>query len=381
LTATTGLLQLEAQRNRQVEAERRAAGGRRCRHTQRRDEAEAEQALLGAYALLKAGKNLTTAAQLARNLGVLRIRQGRLDEATTLFTESLAIGDKTHGPDHPNQMRRLCNLAGLYSQQNRLDDAEPLLVRALGIGERSGGKLEDVTANVLMNLGNVRHARGRHHEALEVYERAAALNERFFGPRRVLLGLRAYVSSAFGLCGQQHVAMAAAGLDPALLDPAESRCASPSSKVLGRVLARDGRWTLCSCGHVRGREERQHAVSQSHAWRPPAQPRRSCVPRLSERRSRSCSSGTQDVYVRNQTRWLPSDDLQRDGPRPKRSKLVARRLFASSAPLENVPPRCCRSAPGAAVRERVLVASRRSPAAPASTTASAPRSPSASPCT
>jgi tetratricopeptide (TPR) repeat protein len=158
-------------------------------HTQRGDEAAADAALVAAYELLRTGKNQVAAAQLASNLGILRLRQGRPDDAEPLFAEALAIGDRTLGPEHPYQMRRLCNLAGLYSQRGRLDDAEPLLRRALAIAERAETGQGDVTANVLMNLGNVRSARGAHTEALDLYRRAAALYEAASGatqprPRR-----------------------------------------------------------------------------------------------------------------------------------------------------------------------------------------------------
>ena len=152
-------------------------------HTQRGDEAAADAALVAAYELLRTGKNQVAAAQLASNLGILRLRQGRPDDAEPLFAEALAIGDRTLGPEHPYQMRRLCNLAGLYSQRGRLDDAEPLLRRALAIAERAETGQGDVTANVLMNLGNVRSARGAHTEALDLYRRAAALYEAASGPR------------------------------------------------------------------------------------------------------------------------------------------------------------------------------------------------------
>ena len=67
--------------------------------------------------------------------------------------------------------------------------------------------------------------------------------------------------------------------------------------------------------------------------------------------------------------------------RPTDPKSAPRRPVAARARPGNEPPRCCRTAPGAAAPAAVPVASRRSPAVPASITASEPRSPSASRCT
>jgi tetratricopeptide (TPR) repeat protein len=150
---------------------------------QRGEMEQAERLFERAYALLREGTNLVAAAQLASNLGVLRIRQERLDDAEKLFREALALGERVLGPDHPIQMRRLCNLAGLLSKQGRIDESEPLLVRALAIGEAAGQTADEATANVLMNLGNVRLARERAAEALQLYERAAAIYERLGGAR------------------------------------------------------------------------------------------------------------------------------------------------------------------------------------------------------
>ncbi|MGE0145616.1 MAG: tetratricopeptide repeat protein [Planctomycetota bacterium] len=149
--------------------------------SQRGEADQAEALFERAYEHLKQGSNLHGAAQLASNLGVLRIHQQRLAEAETLFREALSLGERVYGPDHPIQARRMCNLAGLYSKMGRLDESEPLLERALAIGEAVGQTADDTTANVLMNLGNVRMQRDRAAAALPLYERAAAIYERLGG--------------------------------------------------------------------------------------------------------------------------------------------------------------------------------------------------------
>jgi hypothetical protein len=59
------------------------------------------------------------------------------DEAEPLSARALAIDEENFGPDHPNVVIRLNNLAMLLRDTNRLAEAEPLFRRALAIDEES----------------------------------------------------------------------------------------------------------------------------------------------------------------------------------------------------------------------------------------------------
>ncbi len=62
--------------------------------------------------------------------------QGRTAEAEPLLKRSLAIDEKTLGPEHPEMATSLNELALLYQAQGRYAEAEPLHKRALAIVRR-----------------------------------------------------------------------------------------------------------------------------------------------------------------------------------------------------------------------------------------------------
>jgi len=57
-------------------------------------------------------------------------------EAEALLKKSLAIREKTRGPDHPDVEVTLRNLAALYKGQGRNAEAEPLYRRAASIRQK-----------------------------------------------------------------------------------------------------------------------------------------------------------------------------------------------------------------------------------------------------
>jgi tetratricopeptide (TPR) repeat protein len=65
--------------------------------------------------------------------------QGRYADAATLYKRSLAINEKTFGPDHPAVATLLNTIAWLYQAQGRYADAEPLYKRSLAIQEKAVG--------------------------------------------------------------------------------------------------------------------------------------------------------------------------------------------------------------------------------------------------
>ncbi len=71
------------------------------------------------------------------NLAELYRVQGRYAEAEPLYQRSLAIREKTPGPEHSDVAQSLNNLALLYDAQARYAEAEPLFQRALAIMEKA----------------------------------------------------------------------------------------------------------------------------------------------------------------------------------------------------------------------------------------------------
>jgi tetratricopeptide (TPR) repeat protein len=72
------------------------------------------------------GPDHAEAASVLNNLGELYRTEGRFAEAEPLLKRSIAIREKTVGPDDPEIVLALSNLALLYSNQGQYDQAEPI---------------------------------------------------------------------------------------------------------------------------------------------------------------------------------------------------------------------------------------------------------------
>jgi hypothetical protein len=65
------------------------------------------------------------------NLALLLLAEKRMVEAEPLMKRSLAIRERTFGPDHPDVAIGLYNLARIIQNLNRDEESEPLNYRAL----------------------------------------------------------------------------------------------------------------------------------------------------------------------------------------------------------------------------------------------------------
>jgi tetratricopeptide (TPR) repeat protein len=93
-------------------------------------------------------------------------------EAEPLYRRSLAIFEKSFGPDHPNVATVLGNLAELLTDTNRHEEAEPLYRRSLTIDEKSFGPDHPNVARYCNNLALLLRATNRHAEAEPLMRRA-----------------------------------------------------------------------------------------------------------------------------------------------------------------------------------------------------------------
>lgn len=110
---------------------------------------------------------------------------GNYASARVPFEAALMIREGTLGPDHPDTIRSLDNLAMTELALDRLKEAEALLGRVLAAREKALGPDHPDVADALHNLGNacaasddVRHVE----QALPLFERAAAIRARALGP-------------------------------------------------------------------------------------------------------------------------------------------------------------------------------------------------------
>ncbi len=115
------------------------------------------------------------------NLAVVYLAQRRYDEAESLLKDLLEIREKTLGPDHPDVATTLNTLGGLYNVHGRFADAEPLLKRTLEIREKTLGPDHPDVATTLNILGSLYFNQERFNEALEPMQRVLEIRKKVMG--------------------------------------------------------------------------------------------------------------------------------------------------------------------------------------------------------
>ena len=128
------------------------------------------------------GPNHPTVATYLNNLAALLRSTNRLTEAEPLMRRVVEIFKTSLGTDHPNVAAALNNLAQLLQATNRLTEAEPLMKRALAIDELSFGPDHPDVATDLNNLASLLLATNRLTEAEPLMKRALTIDEQSFGP-------------------------------------------------------------------------------------------------------------------------------------------------------------------------------------------------------
>jgi tetratricopeptide (TPR) repeat protein len=122
----------------------------------------------------------------ARNLlfqtGYYFYQRGQYWEVEPLWTRFLSMCERVLGPEHPNTLRSLNNLANLYRNQGQYEQAEPLYQRALEARERVLGPEHPDTLGSLNNLANLYADQGQYEQAEPLYQRALEAYERVLGP-------------------------------------------------------------------------------------------------------------------------------------------------------------------------------------------------------
>jgi len=94
---------------------------------------------------------------------------------------ALAAQERVLGPDYPDTLMSLNNLAELYAAQYRHGEAEPLLKRALEARERVLGREHPDTLLSVSDLAEVYQDLGRYGEAELLLKRALEARERVLG--------------------------------------------------------------------------------------------------------------------------------------------------------------------------------------------------------
>ena len=125
-------------------------------------------------------RSLEEARRLSEESRNLR-QNGKYGEALLLAERSLAIREKTLGPDHREVADSLHALASLYDDKSDYKKAEPLNLRALAIREKMLGPDHPDVAKTLNNLAWIYGVREDYAKAESFYRRSLAIQENALG--------------------------------------------------------------------------------------------------------------------------------------------------------------------------------------------------------
>ncbi len=128
------------------------------------------------------GPNHPESATQVNNLAELYRSVGDYAKAEQFFQRALKIDEKALGADHPNVARDLNNLALLYKSKGDYEKVESLYQRALRIQEKALGRDDPRMAAYLNNLATFYSFLGEHVKAEPLLQRALQIDEKALGP-------------------------------------------------------------------------------------------------------------------------------------------------------------------------------------------------------
>ena len=142
-----------------------------------------------------------------------------------MFQHALATREKVLGPEHPQTLTSVNNLAVLYQAQGRYGEAEPLYRRALATKEKVLGPEHPETLTSINNLAALYKAQGRYGEAEPLYRRALATKEKVLGPEHPDTNIvqLSYAVNQVNLKKHQEALQQLSYLEPRLLELASLR--------------------------------------------------------------------------------------------------------------------------------------------------------------
>ncbi len=120
-------------------------------------------------------------AGVLTNLGVVRSRQSRYDEARALFQRAHDMLEDRLGPNHFRVIDMLDNLALVDMERREMGSARDVFEQSLKLRQDVYGDEHFSTVLPLSNLGQVHSYVGEYEQAAEYYGRAIALGTASFG--------------------------------------------------------------------------------------------------------------------------------------------------------------------------------------------------------
>ncbi|MEM9452893.1 MAG: serine/threonine-protein kinase [Myxococcota bacterium] len=123
------------------------------------------------------GPRHSTVAYSLHNIGTVQWNQGKPDEALPPLRRALAIREETLGPRHPSVATSLTAIGAILQGPQKLEHFR----RALAIREEALGARHPDVATSLNNIGTVLKEQGEWKEALAHFERALGIMEEALG--------------------------------------------------------------------------------------------------------------------------------------------------------------------------------------------------------
>jgi eukaryotic-like serine/threonine-protein kinase len=116
------------------------------------------------------------------NMANVLSAEGRYPEAEKLQRETLDIRRRVLGPEHPQTLQSLYNLANVLEHKGQYAEAEKLYRQTLDVQRRLLGPEDPETLGTMMNLGNILVDQGHYPEAEKLYQETLVLERRVLGP-------------------------------------------------------------------------------------------------------------------------------------------------------------------------------------------------------
>jgi tetratricopeptide (TPR) repeat protein len=115
------------------------------------------------------------------NLAQVLNREGKYEEAEAMLRQTLAIGEKVLGREHPDTLASMNNLALVLDSQGKYEEAEAMHRQTLAIGEKVLGHEHPSTLMSMSNLAGVLGSQGMYEEAEAMHRQTLARREKVLG--------------------------------------------------------------------------------------------------------------------------------------------------------------------------------------------------------
>jgi len=138
----------------------------------------AEKLLSDAMGCIEVTTNELQKAVVYNNLALVKIYEGKFDDAEQLLKQTLEIRQQLCGTNNLLIANTLNNLGSLYGRTGKYSDAEPLFLQALDIRRNNLDEGDYKIAESLNNLAAVYHVQKKYTQAEKLFRKALAIIEK-----------------------------------------------------------------------------------------------------------------------------------------------------------------------------------------------------------